>query len=76
MADYFDSDEHSIFEGFDKLDLAPRAREDDYDSDIEVSSVSSVDSPNISDVSDNEEKADEQWSNNYQFSGKLHSDNV
>ena len=65
MADYYDSDEDSIFEGFDESDLAPRAREDDSDSDIEVSSVSSVDSPNISDVSDDKDIADEQWSNNF-----------
>ena len=64
MADYHDSDKGLIFEGFNNSNLAPRARGDDSDSDIEVCSVSSVDSPNISDVSDDEDIADEQWSNN------------
>ena len=61
MAEFSDSDNDSIFEGFDESDLLTRARDTESDSDIEVSSVSSVDSADMSDFSDKEASEDHQW---------------
>ena len=61
MPEFSDSDNDSIFEGFDESDLLTSARDTEYDSDIEVSSVSSVDSAEMSDFSDEEAPEDHQW---------------
>ena len=46
MAALYETDSDSEFEGFDASDIIPRRiQHEDSDSDIEVSSISSIDSP-------------------------------
>ena len=54
MAALYETDSDSEFEGFDASDIIPhRIQHEDSDSDIEVSSISSIDSPITSDEEDN-----------------------
>ena len=64
MGALYETDSDSEFEGFDASDIIPRRiQHEDSDSDIEVSSISSIDSPVTSD--DEEENQDQQWTQNF-----------
>ena len=78
MAALYETDSDSEFEGFDVSDIIPRRiQHEDSDSDIEVSSISGIDSPVTSD--DEEENQDQQWTPNFtdfQVSFLSHKNNI